>query len=142
MDEGYEYEIPKMKPRIGFILSVIAGMLIILSAVMVLYLGVNPSLLEAEEMQGTLQELAERSGMETSEVMDLMSSMYLGMGIFGVVSGLLILLGGALAYYRGFRVGGGVIVLLFSILSLFGGGGLFLGLILGVIGGVLILMNR
>lgn len=142
MDEGYEYEIPKMKPRIGFILSVIAGMLIILSAVMVLYLGVNPSLLEAEEMQGTLQELAESSGMETSEFMDLMSSMYLGMGIFGVVSGLLILLGGALAYYRGFRVGGGVIVLLFSILSLFGGGGLFLGLILGVIGGVLILMNR
>jgi len=80
--------------------------------------------------------------MTTSEVVDLMSSMYFGMGIFGVVSGLLIILGGALAYYRDFRVGGGVIVLLFSILSLFGGGGLFLGLILGVIGGVLILLNR
>ncbi len=142
MDEEYEYEIPKMKPRIGFILSVIAGILIILSAVMVLYLGVDPSLLEAEEMQETLQELAEGFNMTTSEVIDLTSSMYLGMGIFGVVSGVLILLGGALAYYRDFRVGGGVIVLVFSILSLFGGGGLFLGLILGILGGALILLNR
>lgn len=140
MDEGYEYEIPKTKPRIGFILAVVAGIFIILSAVMVLYLG--PSLLEAEEMQETLGELAESFNMTTSEVVDLMSSMYFGMGIFGVVSGLLIILGAALAYYRDFRVGGGVIVLLFSILSLFGGGGLFLGLILGVIGGILILLNR
>jgi len=140
MDE--EYEIPQVKPRTGFILSIVAAIFIILGAVAVIYLGVNPSVLEGEDMQDTLANLAETMGTTPEATADIMASTYLGMGVFGVVAGLLIILGGALAYYRDMRVAGGVMVLLFSILSLFGAAGLFIGMILGIVGGVLILMNR
>jgi hypothetical protein len=137
MDE--EFEIPKIRPRTGFILSVIAALLIILSSVAMLYVSFNPSLLELEEVPSSLEDAAETLNMTTE---DMMASMSLGMGVFGIVSGILVIFGGALAYYRDLRTAGGILVILFSILSLFGGAGLFIGLILGVIGGVLILMNR
>lgn len=140
MDE--EFEVPKIRPRIGFILCVVAALFIVLGSVAMLYAGFNPSLLELEEVQSSLEGTAETLNMTTEEMIDLMSSMYLGMGIFGIVSAILVLAGGALAYYRDLRTAGGIIVILFSILSLFGGAGLFIGLVLGVIGGVLILMNR
>jgi len=140
MDE--EYEIPQVKPRIGFILSIVAAIFIIMGAVAVIYLGANPSMLEAEDMQDALANLAETMGTTPEAAADMMASTYLGMGVFGLVAGLLIILGGALAYYRDMRVVGGVTVLLFSILSLFGAAGLFIGMILGIVGGVLILRSR
>jgi len=140
MDE--EFEVPKIRPRIGFILSAIAALFIVLGSVAMLYAGFNPSLMELEGVQSSLEGTAETLNMTTEDVMALMASMYLGMGIFGIVSAILVLAGGALAYYRDLRTAGGIIVILFSILSLFGGAGLFIGLVLGIVGGVLILTNR
>ena len=140
MDE--EFTVPQLKPRIGFILSIISAIFIILGSVLVLYISLNPSMLQAEEMDEYVTDLAESLNMTESEVIDFTSSMYLYMAIFGFVSGFLVLLGGALAYYRDLRVAGGVIVLVFSLFSIIGVGGLFIGMILGIIGGVMILLNR
>lgn len=49
---------------------------------------------------------------------------------------------GAYLIYNGTTVTGGVIVLIFSALSIFVGSGWFIGLILGVIGGILGLLKK
>jgi hypothetical protein len=140
MDE--EFTVPQLKPRIGFILSIISAVFIILGSVLVLYISINPSMLQAEEMDEYVTNLAESLNMTKEEAISFTGSLYLYMAIFGFVSGFLVLLGGALAYYRGLRVAGGVIVLVFSLFSIIGVGGLFIGMILGIIGGVMILLNR
>ena len=140
MDESIE--IPQQKPRLGFILSVVAVVFILLTSVLLIYMFSNPSLIEAEEISEALNETASQLGVSADEAMDIMRSMYLIMGGFGIVSALLILLGGILAYYKNMRTAGGILVLLFSILSIFSTGGMVIGMILGIVGGVLILINK
>ena len=63
------------------------------------------------------------------------------LGAIGVVSGTLILIGSIMLYSRPTQAAiWGAIVLAFSIISLFGMGGFFLGAILGVLGGILALV--
>jgi len=58
-------------------------------------------------------------------------------GAVGLIIGfILILLAVALFVYLDSHVGIGVLILIFSFLSIFGGGGFYLGLILGIIGGI------
>jgi hypothetical protein len=62
------------------------------------------------------------------------------MGLFGVVFGLIVIVGALMLYSRPSQhTTWGVLIIVFSVLSLFGGmmSGLGLGLILGVIGGAL-----
>ncbi len=49
---------------------------------------------------------------------------------------------GAYLIYNGMEAAGGVLVLVFSVLSIFVGSGWFIGLILGVIGGILALIKK
>ena len=59
-------------------------------------------------------------------------------GYIGIITGLLVIIGGVMMYVRPQQhVIWGVVVLVISIVSIFGLGGFFLGLILGVIGGIL-----
>ena len=59
-------------------------------------------------------------------------------GLIGVILGLLVIIFGAFMYAKPQQhVVWGVLVLIFSILSFFGGAGLYLGLILGLVGGIL-----
>jgi hypothetical protein len=53
-----------------------------------------------------------------------------------------IIIVGAYLIYSGTEMAGGVIVLIFSVLSIFAGSGWLVGLILGVIGGVLALLKK
>ncbi len=61
----------------------------------------------------------------------------------GVLSGFLVIIGALLIYMPGKEVIGGVVVLIFSLLSVLGGGGFyFIGTILGIIGGILGIMKK
>ena len=63
------------------------------------------------------------------------------LGGIAVVFAVLILVG-AYFVYNGMEVAGGVIILIFSVLSIFVGSGWLIGLILGVIGGILALLKK
>jgi len=54
----------------------------------------------------------------------------------------ILILVGAYLIYNGMEVTGGIIVLIFSALSIFVGSGWLIGLILGVIGGILALVKK
>lgn len=63
------------------------------------------------------------------------------LGGIAVVFAVLILVGAYFVYNR-MEAAGGVIILIFSLLSIFVGSGWLIGLILGVIGGVLALLKK
>lgn len=63
-----------------------------------------------------------------------------GLGAIGILSGIIILAGAVMVYNRPAQASTwGTLVLVFSIVSLFGMGGFFFGAILGVVGGILAL---
>ena len=66
----------------------------------------------------------------------LASTATAALGAVGIVFGILILIGSGLTYYRRERAGG-VLTLIFSILSVAVGGGFIIGEILGIAGGSL-----
>ena len=69
-----------------------------------------------------------------------LGGLFFGMGAFAIVSGLAVLLGAAMINNRPREISTwGVVILVFSLFSLLGMGGFFIGAILGVIGGVLAL---
>jgi hypothetical protein len=63
-------------------------------------------------------------------------------GAIAVVFAILIIIGAFLIYNPGTQVVGGVIVIVFSALSIIVGGGWLIGLILGIIGGVICLIKK
>ena len=63
------------------------------------------------------------------------------LGAIAVVFGIAIIVG-AYFIYTGMETAGGIIVLIFSMLSIFVGSGWLIGLILGVIGGILGLLKK
>ncbi len=70
-------------------------------------------------------------------------SVLTGVGLFGLVSGLVVLGSGIMVRIHPEQSSVfGVLVLIFSVLSFFGSGGFVIGAILGMIGGVMILRWR
>ena len=133
---------PVKKPIAGFILSIIGSALILMFALTLVYTSLNPSLIEGQ-LETAFTPSSEQMGNMTSEELFAFSLNMIGMlGIFGLVCGILIIVGGLLAYYKGMKVAGGVIIIIFSILSIFSFGGFFIGMILGIIGGGLVLMTK
>ena len=129
---------PVKRSRAGFILSIIGAIIVLFFAISLL--SFSPDLLAvSEEQLKTFEPLAEMAGMTVEE---MLTSLYGGMGVFGIVCAILMVVGALLAYYKGMRVAGGIIVLLFSILSIFSSGGFFIGMILGIVGGALILATK
>jgi hypothetical protein len=63
-------------------------------------------------------------------------------GAIAIVFGILILIGAILLYKPGYETAGGIIVLVFSVLSILTGGGFVAGFILGIIGGALGLTKK
>ena len=60
----------------------------------------------------------------------------------GVILAILVIIGAILIYMPGKEIIGGILVIIFSILSIFIGGGFLIGLILGIIGGALGLAKK
>jgi uncharacterized membrane protein YidH (DUF202 family) len=63
-------------------------------------------------------------------------------GIFAVVFGIIVLLGAFLISRPGKEMAGGILVLVFSAMSIIAGGGFLVGFVLGVIGGILGLVKK
>jgi hypothetical protein len=62
--------------------------------------------------------------------------------VIGAVFGIIVIVGAILIYKPGREVFGGVLVLIFSLLSILAGGGFTIGLILGIIGGILGILKK
>ena len=142
LDEPEDFEdlekITVKKSKAGFILTITGAIVVLLGAVSLFSFSSNLSNLGIEQLEA-FEALAEQMNMSVEK---MVTSLYGGMGIFGIVCAILIIVGGLLAYYKGMRVAGGIIIIIFSILSIFSLGGFIIGMILGIIGGALILVTK
>jgi len=124
------------KPTAPFILSLIAGVLIIAgggtgmmwaSSGMPMYGGMMGGMMDG--MMGGWQGMM--GGMGFGGFLSIMT-------ILGVISGVIVLIGSVMLYSQPAQVQTwGTIILVFSIISLFGMGGFFIGAVLGFVGGIL-----
>ena len=111
------------KATSGFIISFIAGILILINALMFVALA------------DFLEELG-------ASLPIFVTGIFTGLAAVGVILGVLVIIGAFLIYSAGKETIGGILVIIFSIISIVIGGGFLLGLILGIIGGVLGLYKK
>jgi len=117
----------------GFAISLIAGILILINGALFIWLSTV-----AKAFDGFMSQMP----MGAEEAFKAMESIGIIMGAIGLAFGIIVLIGAILIYMPGKEVIGGILVLVFSILSVFIGGGFFIGVILGIIGGVLGLVKK
>lgn len=106
----------------AFILSLVGSILVLLNAIVIAVLG------------GIL-------GAAFMPFLPVAGAVFFGFAIFGLIIAILMLIGSILIM-TGKPKAGGILVLIFSIISLFIGGGFFIGFILGLIGGILALVCK
>ncbi len=116
--------LPK-RATLGFILSLIGGMLILLRGVVRITVGDLITFVGSDEVRHRFL-----AGLALNII-----------GGIAVVFGILIIIGAYLIYNR-METAGGVIVIIFSVLSIFVGSGWLIGLILGLIGAVLAFFKK
>jgi hypothetical protein len=111
---------------VGFIISLLAGLLILIQGIVRLF--------RAEwALDFGFGEIPRRVFGET---------FLTTRGIIAVVFGIIVLLGAYLMYRPGKEMAGGILVLVFSAVSVIAGGGFLAGFVLGVIGGVFGLVKK
>ena len=114
------------RATIGFALSFIAGILILLNGLLFFALqSLLNSIIDVIPMPVTIPGIG------------FAESVFATIGAIGVVFAIIVLVGAILIYMPGKEMIGGIIVLIFSILSIVAMGGFFIGMILGIIGGAL-----
>lgn len=127
------------KPVASFILSLIAGILILGGSATVV------SLSQGEPYYGGMMGGYYYGGMMGGYYgmmhgFGFGGGWFYGLAAIGIVSGIIILLGAIMVYNQPAKSSTwGALILAFSIVSLFGMGGFFFGAILGVVGGILAL---
>ena len=126
-------------PKIGFVLSLIAGILIVIAGIMIMIGGTMFGSMPGVE---TWCPTCNVSPQEQAEIAAVGSTVMIAMGAIGLVLGIIILLLDFLLVMKNKTVAGGVGILILSIISIAGGGGFFLGLILGFVGGILVLVKK
>ncbi len=110
----------------GFALSLIAGILVLVQGVVRIVRGELNILAVLDEFRRRIL-----GGLALEVV-----------GAIAIVFGILILIGAILLYKPGNETTGGIIVLVFSALSILTGGGFVVGFVLGIIGGALGLAKK
>ncbi len=106
------------------VICIIGGMLILAYGALILELG-------ASGMASTLNIT------EQGVTPGFISTALEALGVWGIICGIIVIVMGVLVYSRPrHHVAWGLLAILFSILSIFGGGGLIIGLIIGIIGGI------
>lgn len=121
----------KETPVMAFILSLLAGILILISGIMFLAMG-------AAFMSGMMGAFYGGMMGGYQGVIGYISSMMTIFGIGGIICGIIILIGAYMINSNpASHATWGAAILVFSFVSLFEGGGFFLGAILGIIGGIL-----
>jgi len=128
------------KPVAPFILSLIAGIFILLGDVVM-----STFTFGVVGMMGSMGGMAGMmSGMYGGMSMGMMLGFVPALMVVGLASGVMVLLGSVMLYTRRSESQlWGAMILAFSVVSIFGGmGGFLVGLVLGVAGGILALTWR
>jgi len=127
------------KPVAAFVLSLVAGVFILLGSVVMSMFALGfPGMAGTEGMQVGM-------GMTGSMMGGMMITWMLGsipvVAAFGIASGIMVILGAVMLYTRYAENHlWGAIILAFSVVSILGSmGGLLVGLVLGMLGGILAL---
>ena len=114
------------RATIGFALSLVAGILILLCGIAFFALqSLLNSIIDVVPMPVTIPGIG------------FAEAVFATIGAIGVVCAIIVLVGAFLIYMPGKEVIGGIIVLIFSRLSIVAFGGFIIGMILGIIGGAL-----
>lgn len=125
------------RPVAPFILSLIAGLLILVGGGMMVSLARFPFF--GGMMGGYYGTMSGYYGMMGGYG----GGWFYGFSVIGIISGILVLMSAIMLYNEpGRAYTWGVLILVFSVLSFFGMGGFMLGALLGVVGGTLALMWR
>jgi hypothetical protein len=111
------------KATSGFIVSLIAGILILVNAVM--FVG--------------LAEFVESLG---SVLPFIVEDIFVTLAAIGAILAIIVIIGAILIYIPGKETIGGILVIIVSLISIVIGGGFIIGLILGIIGGILGLYKK
>lgn len=117
---------PVSRAIAGFIISLIAGLLIMVQGILRFVRGTLISGLFSDEVR---RRILAGLALET-------------IGIIAIILGILVLIGAYLIYSPGNEMAGGIIVLVLSVLSILTGGGFLAGFILGIVGGVLGILKK
>ncbi len=126
------------RPVASFVLSLIAGLLILGGGAMAM--GLSSGAPYYGGMMGGYYRGMMGGYYGMMRGFGLLDGWFYGLAAIGIVSGIIILVGATMIYNKPAKASTwGALVLAFSILSLFGMGGFFFGAILGVVGGTLAL---
>lgn len=117
-------------PTIAFVLSLIGGILILVSGIMLLALGTFVGGMMGRFYGGMMGGYPGVGG--------YFASMMAVLGVGGIICGIIVLIGAYLLNSNpASHATWGAFILVFSVLSLFEGGGYIIGAILGIVGGIL-----
>jgi len=133
----------EFRPLGGFVLSLVAGVLILAGGLAMLGYYSGPY----GGMMGGYSGMvgAYGGGMMNGyyAMMQGFGGWFYGFAVVGIAAGALVLFGAIMMYDRPRQVSmWGAVVLVFSVISLFGAGGFFIGAVLGIVGGILALTWR
>jgi len=121
-------------PKTASIIALIGGAIILIGGV--LFLGVSAYVIPHID----LSNVTVPQGMDRTSLPGLISGVLAVMGGFGLVCGSIVLISSSMLLARvGQRKTWGILILVFSVLSFVGLGGLVVGAVLGIVGGVLVL---
>jgi len=130
------------RPLAGFVLSLVAGVLILVGGIAMLGYASGPygGMIGGYSMMGGYG-----GGMMNGYygMMQGFGGWYYGFAVVGIAAGVLVLFSAIMMYDRPRQVAAwGALVLVFSAISLFGAGGFFVGAVLGIVAGILALTWR
>ncbi len=124
------------KPVAAFVLSLIAGLLVLGGSGMVM--GLSSGVPYYGGMMGYYGMMGGYYSMMRG--FGVADTWFYGLAALGIVSGIVILVGAIMIYNQPEKAPTwGAVTLAFSVVSLFGMGGFFFGAILGIVGGILAL---
>jgi hypothetical protein len=121
-------------PNTGSILALVGGIIVVLGGA--LFLAVSAFILPHLDYS----KLTPPAHMTAAEMPGLVSGIVGVMGLFGLISGVIVLTSAVILRVKpGQRETWGILILAFSVLSFVGLGGFIIGAVLGIVGGVMIL---
>ena len=122
------------KPTAAFVLSLIAGLLILAGSGLAMGFSGQPSYYYGGMMGGYTGMMNGYYGMMGGYG----SGWFFALAAIGAVSGIIVILGAVMVYNQaGTASTWGTLILVFSLVSFLGMGGFFLGAVLGVVGGIM-----
>lgn len=124
---------PVKKATAGFAISLIGGIIILINGLLIL---------AAAALISSFSGLIPSGIPGVPEVTGAAVTFVEMLGAAGTIFAIIVIIGAILIYMPGKEIIGGILVIIFSLLSIVVGGGFILGLILGIIGGALGLAKK